>query len=294
MTETIISMETFESTFELQKKGLHRIVRQPLFGKQHLGFAPGGAMDLFSHTVANNLLKNSFNTPTLEIVIAPVIRFKRDCWFAITGAKYDRITLNSQQQGNGGESISHANVYLARSGDNLSFGRKTQGFRSYLSIKPEEDADDVYFSRHREDFSQVYSWVDPQRNIRVLEGPEYSYLVNKKAFTDTYWTITSELSEMGFRLISRDRLLEISLENMVSQAVADGTIQLTPKGPIVLLKYRQTIGGYPRIYNVISSDVDLLGQYAPNQIIRFKKVDLETACDISLKKKQCLSDAIGD
>ena len=75
---------------------------------------------------------------------------------------------------------------------------------------------------------------------------------------------------------------------MISEAVADGTIQLTPKGPIVLLKHRQTVGGYPRVFNVISADIDLLGQYAPNQILRFSKVSLDHALNIALQKETAL------
>ncbi len=41
----------------------------------------------------------------------------------------------------------------------------------------------------------------------------------------------------------------------------NGTVQLTQSEPIILLKHRQTIGGYPRIFNVIYADVDLLVQY---------------------------------
>ena len=71
---------------------------------------------------------------------------------------------------------------------------------------------------------------------------------------------------------------------MISEAVSDGTVQLTPKGPIILLKHRQTVGGYPRIFNVISSDVDLLGQYSPGQKIFFRKISIEEAIDISRLK----------
>ncbi len=71
---------------------------------------------------------------------------------------------------------------------------------------------------------------------------------------------------------------------MISEAVSDGTIQLTPEGPIILLRHRQTVGGYPRIFNVITADLDLLGQYAPHQIIRFKEVTRDQAHSLLTKK----------
>ena len=43
---------------------------------------------------------------------------------------------------------------------------------------------------------------------------------------------------------------------MISKHVTDGTIQLAPSGPIVLLRHRQTVGGYPRIANVIEAYIN--------------------------------------
>ncbi len=98
---------------------------------------------------------------------------------------------------------------------------------------------------------------------------------------------TPDMSDMGIRLscLSGEQQFGNRVD-MVSTSVNDGTVQLTPKGPIVLLRLRQTIGGYPRIFNVIGSDVDLLGQYAPKQIVRFRQVSLEESLDIAAIKKQ--------
>jgi allophanate hydrolase subunit 2 len=75
---------------------------------------------------------------------------------------------------------------------------------------------------------------------------------------------------------------------MVSAPVNDGTVQLTPSGPIILLRQRQTVGGYPRVLNVISADVDLLGQYAPFQFLYFRLVSLKEAQHAARTKKEDL------
>ena len=93
-------------------------------------------------------------------------------------------------------------------------------------------------------------------------------LENPQLFFDNVWKTTAQMDKMGMRLAGKHRL-NCTLANMVSEAVADGTVQLTPDGPIILLRHRQTTGGYPRIFNVITADIDLLGQYGPNQVIRF-------------------------
>lgn len=73
---------------------------------------------------------------------------------------------------------------------------------------------------------------------------------------------------------------------MISQPVTDGTIQLAPSGPIVLLRHRQTVGGYPRIANVIEADISKLSQYTPGSKIRFKLVSLEEAISENTRLKQ--------
>jgi antagonist of KipI len=89
---------------------------------------------------------------------------------------------------------------------------------------------------------------------------------------------------MGMRLES-PVTLTVELKNMISEAVTNGTVQVTPAGPIVLLKYRQTVGGYPRVFSVISADVDLLAQYVPGQKIRFRKISIEEAWRAAHEKR---------
>ena len=72
----------------------------------------------------------------------------------------------------------------------------------------------------------------------------------------------------------------------------NGTVQLTQSEPIILLKHRQTIGGYPRIFNVIYADVDLLGQYSPLQSIKFSEVSITKALNIKEKKNNILKNTI--
>ncbi len=273
--------------FEIVQKGLFKTVSVPSFGKQHQGIAPGGAMDLFSLQTGKRLLKNNPHIQTLEIIIPPVLRFEIDCWCLLTGARYERIEITKADGST--QNMSYATVFRVEKGDCLTFVNKTVGFRSYLSMLPCENCNDDLTGRVRPGYSEIYDWVDSNGKIRIVEGPEHRFLTNEASFIRIFWTITNDFSDMGFRLTTQDKLPELTLKNMISEAVADGTIQLTPKGPIVLLKHRQTVGGYPRIFNVISADVDLLGQYAPNQILRFTKIPLEQARNIALQKKAALN-----
>jgi antagonist of KipI len=74
---------------------------------------------------------------------------------------------------------------------------------------------------------------------------------------------------MGIRL-DGTRLPRSSAGDLVSTAVAPGTIQVPPDGnPIVLMADAQTLGGYPRVAHVAAVDIPLLAQLAPGDAVRF-------------------------
>ena len=66
--------------------------------------------------------------------------------------------------------------------------------------------------------------------------------------------------------------------NIRSEGITKGAIQVPADGqPIVLLTDYPTIGGYPKIANVISADYDLLIQRTPGEKIFFKLIVLSEA-----------------
>ena len=247
-------------------------------------------MDCFSFLTGNRMLRNDDDSPALELIIAPTFGIERDCWFVITGCRYQSVTLVSPHSPTTAEEVEHAKIYHAMAGSELRFaGKHSVGFRTYLCFRESDGADGEFSITKRDEYGEIFHWFDPEGYIRVLKGPEYRYVKEKDAFTGQSWTITRDFSDMGFRLSGRNRTLSVEMSDMVSEAVADGTIQLTPKGPIVLLRHRQTVGGYPRVYNVISADIDILGQYAPNQLIRFRKVTLQEAKELNRQKLNVLN-----
>jgi allophanate hydrolase subunit 2 len=255
----------------------------PAFGNQDLGVSPSGAMDLFSYATGNILLGNDANDPALEIIVPPVIRFTEDAWFVVTGAGWSRLTV----EGSNNADLHHAEVYRASAGDTLIFGEKRYGFRSYLCYKAVgETKGNGPEGRRRGDFRSVASWPDEEGRIRVVEGPEYPWLKNSDDFFTKSFRIGKDSNAMGLRLEAAETPLVLSMEReMISQAVSDGTVQLTQSGPVILLRDRQTLGGYPRIFNVISADLDILAQVGPFERIRFRKVTFDQALD-ALRRRQ--------
>lgn len=251
-------------------KGFTKEVGLPQYGKQDIGISPYGAMDLFSYNSARKLLGDRDNVTTYEFMISPPeIEFTEDASFVISGAHRDTLIGNDIP-------LNRNTVIHAYKGDVVKFGKLHKGFRNYISVVKGHD---VPKGLKRKAFAE-YEWPDEDGYIRVVAGPEFDVLENPDEFFN-HWAVGAH-DDMGMRLNGKP--LSQKPISMVSGPVADGTIQLTPTGPIVLLKNRQTVGGYPRVLNVISADVDLLGQYHQNNILRFKLVSMQKAEQIAITK----------
>jgi allophanate hydrolase subunit 2 len=74
---------------------------------------------------------------------------------------------------------------------------------------------------------------------------------------------------MGFRL-DGPKVTPAGGHDIVSDGIATGAIQLPGDGrPIVLLRDRQTTGGYPKIATVISADIGRFAQLQQGSAVRF-------------------------
>jgi antagonist of KipI len=71
--------------------------------------------------------------------------------------------------------------------------------------------------------------------------------------------------------------------------VVPGTIQVPPDGqPIILLADAQTIGGYPRLAQVIAADLPKAAQLRPGMRVRFAPVDLAEAAAAMVARERAL------
>lgn len=273
--------------FNTENEGIFGKVSFPKFGKQDRGYSPGGAADLFSMSLANIIIGNKIDSPVLEMVIPPEIVFNKKVILSLTGGKREYFLIKT----NGEESYpEHRKAFLAEKGDKLLFGKTIYGFRTYLAYREYEKSDRKIFNK-RFNFKNLFDWMDKDGKIRIVDGPENFVLKDKIMFFNNFWKTGLNMNSMGIR-IRGEKQLGFDNFNMVSSAVSDGTIQLTEEGPVILLRQRQTIGGYPRIFNVITADIDTLGQFAPDQFIHFKKVSRETALKILKHKNTILQNII--
>ena len=132
--------------------------------------------------------------------------------------------------------------------------------------------------------------------IRVLKGPQFDYFSKEshKVFFSKKYKISNFTDRMGMRL-EGTVIKNIVSTNIRSEGITKGAIQVPADGqPIILLTDYPTIGGYPKIANVISADYDLLIQKTPGEEILFKCVTLHEAEKIYKEYQTNISKIIKD
>ncbi len=257
--------------FSLGANSIGFEVKKREFGKQDRGISPKGANDQTSFITALSLLGNPETFQCFEMFFNHKITFGEDLIFTLTGAHYQEIFLNEKRVG-------HACVCEAKKGDLLTLKKPLKGFRVYLTAS-KIDRDRI--GRR----SKPYARYFPQqsRPIRVTKGPEFDYL--KEDFFKHAYKISTQSDMSGLRL---EKKLQAHRYDIITSAVTDGTIQLSKEGPIVLMRHRQTTGGYPRVLNVIEADMDRLAQYPHGTVVRFELISMEASVKLLLEYEKTL------
>ena len=126
--------------------------------------------------------------------------------------------------------------------------------------------------------------------LRVMRGNEWLHFdpENRTSLLREPYTVTPQADRMGVRL-EGSPLHYVGAE-LVSEAVAPGTIQVPPSGqPIVLLPDCQTVGGYPKLAHVITVDLPIAAQLRPGDEVRFVMLRLADAHQLLMARERQLS-----
>ena len=275
------------------------------FGLQHLGVVPGGCMDRKSFLIANALVGNFNKEGVLEFAYqGPLLKLvKGKTKIVISGDVYFKIVNSNNDTTNGECNRS----YDLNEGDQIDILSTKESAYGYLAVEggfdikpfcnsvsvlvraqigPNEgkkiNKDDKIFIKKNSKNKKNYTtniFKESTDAIRVLKGPQYDYFSkgSQKDFFSANYEITNLTDRMGMRL--EGPIIEnIVNTNIRSEGITKGAIQVPADGqPIILLTDHPTIGGYPKIANVISADYDLLIQKTPGKKISFKYVELQEA-----------------
>lgn len=269
------------------------------------GLAPGGAADGFALRLANLLVGNEPDAAGLEMTLTGAeLEFGAEALVAVAGADM------------GG--LEPLRPHAVKAGGRLRFGAARTGCRAYLAVAGGFEVPPVLGGRGTDlragigghkgralragdvlrvnvvPHQVVGHWqADPRllpaygaAALRVLPGAQAEEF--GEDFLTTTYQVSPQSDRMGIRLRGPG-LIRRSDEELVSAAVAPGTVQVPPDGsPIILLADAQTIGGYPRLAHVIQPDWPLLAQLRPSDPVRFETVDLATAHRVARERERAL------
>ena len=265
-------------------------------GWRHLGVGAAGALDPWSHALANRIAGNTGDAATLEITLGgPVLRFDQAARITLCGARID-ARVDAQ-------AIPMARPVDLPAGSVLELGACRDGARTYLAVEGGFAVPEILGSKSTDlrggfggmrgralaigDVLPLASratravaavraaswWIDqapdddPFPNIRILPGETPDIL---EALCEAPWRVDAASNRQGLRL--QGHALETgAARERISEPVFPGTVQLPPDGrPIVLLADAQTHGGYPRIAHAIRADWPKLAQLRPGDSLRFR------------------------
>ncbi len=292
--------------FEVLRPGINTTFQDKgRFDMQHMGVVPSGCMDHKSFLIANALVSNEEKEGVIEFAYqGPLLKLvKGKIKFAITGNVLFQI-INSKNETINGECNRSYNLDEGNQIDILATRQSAYGYLAVeggfdvtpfcnsvstlarAEIGPNEGKkidikNEIPLKKNRKDKQNYKVNVLLEKNnvIRVLKGPQFDYFsdVSQKEFFSKDYSITNLTDRMGMRLEGKVLKNNVST-NIRSEGITKGAIQVPEDGqPIVLLTDHPTIGGYPKIANVISADYDLLVQKIPGTNISFKCIDLREA-----------------
>jgi antagonist of KipI len=290
-------------------------------GFRQFGVSTSGALDSFALRVANLLVGNDEGAAGLEITLGGLqLRFEGERVVAWCGGEFDvRI---------GSRALPAGHVAHLKPGDELKFGRARFGCRCWLTISGGIDVPTVLGSRSTDLRAQFgglegrtlrdgdilplarrpgssapatgisswagpHDWVSPAKRypvLRFIRGVDWNRFnaSTLQRFTSEAFSVSPDSDRMGVRLDGPELRREDETD-LISEAVAPGTIQVPPSGkPILLLGDCQTIGGYPKIAHVITVDLGIAAQLRAGVDVRFLEVSLEDANRLLLERKHDL------
>ena len=274
-------------------------------GHQHVGLTTGGPLDEHAFLWANHLLKNPWDAAAVEISFGGLkLQAQVDTLIAVTGADL-AITVNDEPAANwevipvrAGDRLefgyprSGTRAYLAVKGGfkaEKSYGSvatvqreqmgglqgdgKPLAFGDCLPCDEQEHRKDPQLQKligKRVSNNYLPDYSEPLV-LRVIAGYQYDGFTAEQLerFFSAEYQISPDSDRMGVRL--QGPAVKALQAGITSEGIALGAIQIPPDGqPIVLMRDRQTIGGYPKLGCVYPPDTGQLAQRHPNTKVRFE------------------------
>jgi antagonist of KipI len=292
-------------------------------GFRQFGVSTSGALDSFALRVANLLVANDEGAAGLEITLGGLqLRFEDERIVAWCGGEFD-VQIGSRallaghvahlQAGDElkfGSAQIGCRCWLAISGGidvPVILGSRSTDLRANfggLEGRTLRDGDQLSLGEFRQSettaatagissWTAPHDWASPANrhpSLRFIRGVDWNRFndVTIQRFTQHEFTVSLDSDRMGVRFDGSELKREDETD-LISEAVAPGTIQVPPSGkPILLLGDCQTIGGYPKIAHVITVDLAIAAQLRAGDGVRFFEVSLQDAHRLLMERERDL------
>ena len=271
------------------------------YGAQRYGIAPGGAMDRMALAEANALIGQSAGAAAIEIGLLPMRLRVEDGSVRIAFSGADRQVYCDDRL------VPLGITHVARSGEIISIRGTCGGQYSYLSVQGGfhgRDGSTDPLTGSSSDPASPRTWVlrngdrislksatagQPENRLRLLRrgstpirvvlGPQLDYFSQDalQSFLATRWSVSHATNRMAYRLEGNSVATEKGF-NIISDGTVTGNIQITGTGqPLVILRDRGTIGGYPKIATIISADIGRFAQTPALGHVTFESISVVEA-----------------
>ncbi len=286
------------------------------FGSQRFGISPSGAADPRLLAVANALAGNAPGTAGIECTLMG------DTYEVAAESARIAVAGDAAVRIDGSPAAAWTSHRLRRGQVLKIVGPVKRGLRFYVAVEGGFAIDPVLGSRSTHartgiggfggrklkagdrlplamteasaggdrSFDPALLPTAPER-LRVVLGPQDDYFTAAgiATFLGSGYTIARDADRMGCRL-EGPAIEHAKGHNIISDGIPPGAVQVPGNGqPIVLMRDRQTTGGYPKIACVITSDLAFLAQKRPGEAVSFEAVNEAEATRIT--RAQAVADA---
>jgi antagonist of KipI len=289
-------------------------------GFRQFGVSTSGALDFFALRLANLLVGNDEGLAGLEITHGGLqLRFEDERIVAWCGGEFD-VHI-------GPRGLPAGHIARLQAGDELKFGGAQIGCRCWLAISGGIDVPVVLGSRSTDlrghfggfegrklrdgdqlllgefrrsqtagtlgisSWTAPHDWANPAKRgpiLRFVRGLDWNRFnaSTLQCLTSETFSISPDSDRMGVRL-DGPQLKHRDEVDLISEAVAPGTLQVPPGGkPILLLGDCQTIGGYPKLAHVITVDLGVAAQLRAGDGVRFLEVPFQDANRLLMERER--------
>lgn len=259
-----------------------------------LGVPLGGAADRAALALGNALVGNPPDAAALEFSLAgPTVEAQSPLGCVVFGPPFD-LTRD-------GRAVAVGKTFTLQPGEVLRIGGSPFGIRGYLCLRGGVQTLPILDSRSGLEplragaelsclpstasarflppslalLERFAAPASSPQTLRVVPGLQADWFQGHELYSQEL-IVSAASNRMGLRLQMQP--LTMPERELVSEPVCPGAVQVTRDGQCIILGVDgQTIGGYPKIAQAISADLDLVGQLRPGDRIRLVRVSVEEA-----------------